>query len=424
MKVLYLECNMGAAGDMLAAALLELLDNRDEILCTLNHLGLEGVKAELKPEEKCGIAGSRFQVTIHGQEEESLDVPGQGETLGENPHKHFGAMPPGKNEGTSSGHAHHSHGTLHTITQVIASLPVSQQVKDKALAVYGLLAQAEAHAHGRSVEEIHFHEVGTLDAIVDIVCVCMAMEQLAPDQILVSPIHVGAGQVRCAHGIMPVPAPATAYLLRDVPIYGGQVMAELCTPTGAALLKYFADGFGSMPSIRLKRTGYGMGKKSFPAANCVRAHWGETVAQEADEEIVELACNLDDMTPEAIGFAQEVLWDAGALDVYTTAIGMKKSRPGCMLSCLCRKFQAKEMAQLLLQHTTTLGVREYACRRYVLHRETQTRQTAYGPVRLKTAFDGAIRKTKAEYEDVVKLAREQKLTFAQAKILAEESEPS
>ena len=193
-------------------------------------------------------------------------------------------------------------------------------MKKDVLAVYGLIAEAESKAHGMPITDIHFHEVGTMDAVADVTAVCMLMEELHPEQVIVSPIHVGSGQVRCAHGILPVPAPATAHILQGCPTYGGQIRGELCTPTGAALLKYFATSFGSMPVMRTERIGYGMGKKDFEMANCVRVMLGESEEQTSDA--FELECNVDDMTPEEIGFAMERLYEAGAAEVYTVAVGM------------------------------------------------------------------------------------------------------
>lgn len=392
MKTLYLECNMGAAGDMLTAALLELTENRDAIIRKLQGLGLPGVQVSLVPAVKCGIGGSHFRVVVGGEEEHSCDVK-----VGEAPvHEHHG-----------HGHAHHSHTKLKDVETILNSLPVSEQVRSDATAIFGLIAEAESHAHGQPVEQIHFHEVGSVDAIVDVVGACLAMEQLAPDQILASPVHVGAGHVRCAHGVLPVPAPATAYILREVPIYGGAVQGELCTPTGAAILKHFVSRFCPMPPMVLQATGYGMGKKDFPMANCVRAHLGNTEVQ--GDEVAELSCNLDDMTPEAIAFAVERLLEAGALDVFTTPIGMKKSRPGCMLTCLVRQEDAGRLAEQILRHTTTLGVREHICRRYVLERRETVRQTPYGPVHIKQAGG----REKPEYEDVARIAREHGLTFSE-----------
>ena len=375
MKTLYFECNMGAAGDMLMAALLELLPDRQAFLDQMNGLGLPGVRVSAAPSVKCGITGTHVSVTVHGEEEEG--------------HHHD--------------HDRH-HSDLHGITHIIEDFDLPDKVKADALAVYRLIAEAESHAHGRPVEHIHFHEVGTLDAIADITGVCLAIHLLALDRILASPVHVGSGQVRCAHGILPVPAPATAHILRDAPIYGGKIQGELCTPTGAALLKHFASSFGEMPMMRAARIGYGMGKKDFEAANCVRAFFGETEAGSSGE-ILELCCNLDDMTGEAIGFAQERLLESGALEVFTTAVGMKKSRPGVLLTCLCRLEQREDILRLLFLHTTTLGVRETVCTKYMLDRSQRVIETGNGPVRVKTAQGFGVTREKLEYEDIAALAR-------------------
>jgi uncharacterized protein (TIGR00299 family) protein len=403
MKTLYLECNMGAAGDMLLAALLELIDDQEAFVDKMNQLGIPGIQVSIKPTVKCGISGTTVSITVDGVEEESHDIHTHGHHHYNHAHKHH------------TGHSHHHHGnkkeqacdhhhaSLDKIVALINSLPVSDTVKANGLAVYKLIAEAESHAHGQPISQVHFHEVGTMDAVADIIGVCLLIEELGPERILVSPVHVGSGQVRCAHGILPVPAPATAFILRNTPIYGGSVPGELCTPTGAALLKHFADDFGPMPTMKVAAIGYGMGKKDFAAANCLRAYLG--TADLKENEVVELSCNLDDMTPEALAFAQEILLDAGALDVYTTPIGMKKSRPGTLLTCMCRKDLAEEMANLMLRHTTTLGVRETGFRRYTLQRKEEVKDTPYGPIRFKTAFGPGFSKTKAEYEDIAKAAR-------------------
>ena len=375
-KTLYLECKMGAAGDMLMAALYELLPDREGFLRTMNSLGLPGVEVSAEQAVRCGISGTHMAVTVHG--------------CGEDGHLH-------------SHHRHH-HSTLADICHAMDHMPVSDAVKARAKDVYGRIARAESRVHGRPVEEVHFHEVGAWDAVADVVGVCLAMEQLAPDAVCVSPVHVGSGQVRCAHGVLPVPAPATALLLEGVPVYGGEIAGELCTPTGAALLTALADSFGPMPLMQLTATGYGMGTKDFPQANCVRAMLG--YQEEAGGEVVELACNLDDMTPEALGFALERLLEAGALDAFTTAIGMKKSRPGVLLTCLCRPEDEDKLVPLILRHTTTLGIRRTVCRRYTLARSTAAVDTPYGPIRVKTAQGYGVTRTKAEYEDLAQAARQ------------------
>lgn len=431
MKTLYLECNMGAAGDMLTAALLELHPDPQGFVERMNRLGLPGVVFAAQPAVKCGITGTQVSVTVGGEEEESHDVPlhshvhetAQDEAhpghahdhVHGHDHDHEHEHTHGHEHSHEHGHGHHHHAGMGDIRHILSHLDIPQPVRQDAEAVYQLIAQAESHAHGRPVEEIHFHEVGTLDAVTDVVAVCWLLHDLAPEQIVASPVHVGCGQVRCAHGILPVPAPATAYILQGVPTYGGSVQGELCTPTGAALLKHFVQRFGSSPVMRVEKTGYGMGKKDFEAANCVRAMLGQT--QEESTAIAQLACNLDDMTPEALGFAQERLWEAGALDVTTAPIGMKKNRPGVQLTCLCRLEDREKLVSVLFAHTTTLGVRESLCTRYTLARSQRTVETEHGPVRVKEARGWGVTREKPEYEDVANIAREQGLTLDQVKEL-------
>lgn len=435
MKTLYLGCNMGAAGDMLTAALLELHPDPQGFVERMNRLGLPGVVFAAQPAVKCGITGTQVSVTVGGEEEESHDVPlhshvhetAQDEAHPghahdhvhghdhEHTHDHEHIHDHEHSHGHEHGHGHHHHAGMGDIRHILSHLDIPQPVRQDAEAVYQLIAQAESHAHGRPVEEIHFHEVGTLDAVTDVVAVCWLLHDLAPEQIVASPVHVGCGQVRCAHGILPVPAPATAYILQGVPTYGGSVQGELCTPTGAALLKHFVQRFGSSPVMRVEKTGYGMGKKDFEAANCVRAMLGQT--QEESTAIAQLACNLDDMTPEALGFAQERLWEAGALDVTTAPIGMKKNRPGVQLTCLCRLEDREKLVSVLFAHTTTLGVRESLCTRYTLARSQRTVETEHGPVRVKEARGWGVTREKPEYEDVANIAREQGLTLDQVEEL-------
>lgn len=397
-KTLYLDCGMGAAGDMLTAALLELLPNREAFTAELNALSIPSVTFTTETVQKCGITGTHMTVKVNGEEES--------ENMHAHAHEHMHTS-----EQISHHHHHHHHSGMHEISHIIDDLPVSNQVKADVRAVYALIAEAESHVHNKPVTEIHFHEVGTMDAVADITAVCLLMERLAPEQVVVSPIHVGRGQVKCAHGILPVPAPATAYILRGVPIYGGSIQGELCTPTGAALLRHFATRFGDMPVMKTTAIGYGMGKKDFEAANCVRALLGET--EDAGDFITMLECNLDDMSAEAVGFAQERLFAAGALDVYTMAAQMKKSRPGVVLYVMCRSEEKQKMVSLLFRHTTTLGVREQTYRRYTLSRTVDTVQTAYGKVRRKLSSGYGVSREKYEYEDVARIAREQGMSFAE-----------
>lgn len=395
MRILYLDCSMGAAGDMLAAALLELLPNPEEFIKELNALDIPGVVFKNEPSVKCGITGTHMIVTVNGEEEESYD----------HHHEHHN-----HDHDHNHGHSRHHHNGLHDIEHIVRGhLALPRKVQDDVMAVYGLIAEAESHVHGVPVSEIHFHEVGTMDAIADITAVCMLMDRLAVDEVIVSPVHVGSGQVKCAHGILPVPAPATAYILRDVPIYGGAIRGELCTPTGAALLKHFATRFGSMPVMKTQSIGYGMGKKDFEAANCIRAMLGET--DYAGDHICELSCNVDDMTGEAIGFAMDRLFEAGALDVYTIPIGMKKSRPGILINVMCRENDKKTIIQTIFKHTTTIGIRENMLRRYVLDRHMETVETAYGSVRCKVSSGYGVERKKYEYEDISSIAKENNLSM-------------
>lgn len=411
MKTLYLDCGMGAAGDMLTAALLELLPDREKMIGELNALGIPGVAFVCEKAQKCGIGGTHISVRVHGEEEseETHDHAHMHEE--EHHHDHTQNAEHNHNHAHTheAGHTHHHHSGMHEIEHIVGSLPLSERIRKDTLAVFGMIAEAESHVHGVPVTEIHFHEVGTMDAVADITAVCVLMDRLAPDQVIVSPVHVGSGQVKCAHGILPVPAPATAHILKDVPIYGGEIRGELCTPTGAALLKYFASRFGAMPDMRTLAIGYGMGKKDFPAANCVRALLGET--EGAGDTVAELVCNVDDMTAEAVGFASETLLEAGALEVYTVAAGMKKSRPGIVLHVMCAESVKDRMVELIFRHTSTIGIREYISRRYTLARSIQNVQTPYGEIRKKISEGHGVRREKYEYEDLARIAREQGMSI-------------
>lgn len=397
MRTIYLDCSMGAAGDMLMAALLELLPEKDTFLQKMQSLGLPGLEISAEPSVKCGITGTHMRVLIHGEEE------GHPHEHAVEEHAHSHADAPEAAHAHVHVHPHH-HTDLNELTHRISHLNVSEAVRSNILAVYQSIADAESRVHGVPVEQIHFHEVGSLDALADITGVCLLMELLAPEQVLASPVHVGSGQVRCAHGILPVPAPATALLLEGIPIYGGSIRGELCTPTGSALLRRFVTRFGPLPPMRVEKTGYGMGTKDFEAANCVRAMLGQT--EESAGHILELACNLDDMTPEAVGFAMEQLFAAGALDVYTTPIGMKKNRPGVLLTCMCREDDREAMLRTIFRHTSTLGVRVSVCDRYTLSRRQYAVQTPDGEIRVKESSGWGVLRRKAEFEDLARIARQ------------------
>lgn len=403
MKLLYLECSMGIAGDMLNAALYELLkeDQKREYLRVMNSLGLPGVTVAAEPMTKCGIAGTHMTVSVHGEEEESQDVVPDADVL-HSAHEH---------------HHHQHHTSMADIERLVGAMPLPDSVKEKALTVYRIIAEAESAVHGRPVEEIHFHEVGSMDAVADVTGAAYLLDVLHPDRIIGSPVHVGAGEVRCAHGILPVPTPATARILADahIPFYGGSIRGELCTPTGAALLAAFAECRTQSPVMTAEKIGYGCGKKDFDTANVLRAFWGET---SDNDTVCELVCNLDDMTPEEIGFATGELMAAGALDVYTESIGMKKNRPGIKLTCMCREEDRERMLRLLFRLTTTLGIREYECRRYKLTRREQAEAQVDGiTVHRKSSEGYGTSVSKFEYEDLAALARKRGISLREAEEL-------
>lgn len=447
LRTLYLDCQMGAAGDMLTAALLELLPDPDAFIDELNTLGIPGVTYEKKTTIKCGVTGTQVCVAVNGREEETADVPlsaghsthtghrsqaGHGHDFPEG-HEHVGdsaAEHTHNHEHAHShsdvhGHAHthvpggHHHSSMRDIEHIVREhLSLPPHVQDDIMAVYNLIAEAESHVHGVPVTDIHFHEVGTMDAVADVTAVCLLMDRLAPDEVAASPVCTGSGQVRCAHGILPAPAPATAHILRGVPVYGGNIRGELCTPTGAALLKHFVSRFDGMPLMRPTATGYGMGKKDFEAANCIRAVLGETDTY--NEEVCELQCNVDDMTAEALGFAMDRLFEAGALDVYTAPAGMKKNRPGTLICVLCRQTEKDRLIRAVFRHTTTIGIREIPVRRYVLDRRTDTFETPYGTVRRKVSQGYGTERKKYEYDDISRIATEKGISFSEALSLINE----
>lgn len=451
MKLLYLDCGMGAAGDMLGAALAELLpdDARDAFTSELNAAGIPGVHVSLDPSVKCGITGTHLTVTVNGTEEkEGGHSHSHEHSHHDHQHDHSHSHDHHHDHSHEHSHSHdhhhdHSHRSLHDIHHIIVDLKLPEAVRTDILAVYRLIAEAESKAHDKPVSEIHFHEVGTMDAIADIASVCLLLHKLAPDQIIASPIHVGSGQVKCAHGILPVPAPATAYILKDIPIYSGSIQGELCTPTGAALLKHFVTRFDQMPLMTPASTGYGMGTKDFPAANCVRAILGESFAENQAETICELSCNVDDMTGEDIAFAIETFLQNGALDAFTVPCTMKKGRPGVLVTVLCKDPDQKQMTRLILQHTTTLGVRSAEKKRWILSRtesetvipddmlanvtapnmpagsKTQELKTTGNDctIRSKTSTGFGITRNKYEHDDLEKIARTYGLTLAQVRAL-------
>ena len=401
MKTLYLECAMGAAGDMLMAALYELCPEKEKFLRDMNAL-IPGVGVEAGRVTRQGIAGTHMRVTVRGREEGH----------GPHDHDHHGHG----HEHEHEHHHHHERRSLGDITALIDGFPLPEAVRENAKETYRRIAQAESRAHGVEVGEVHFHEVGALDAVADVTGVCYLMHLLAPEAVCASPVIVGSGTVRTAHGLLPVPAPATAHLLAGVPTAPGDIAAELCTPTGAALLRAFAGRFGPMPAGVVLDCGYGCGAKDFPRANCLRAFLMETEASSAgpNDAVTELKANIDDMTGEELGRAMEELLAAGALDVSHTPVQMKKHRPGVVLTCLCRPDDGDRLAREMLRLTSTFGVRRTDCARYAMEISVDQVDTDCGPVRRKTGTGYGITKSKPEYADLDEAARRSGVPLAEA----------
>jgi hypothetical protein len=374
---------MGAAGDMTASALLDLFDNKDEVLSELNSLGLPGTQIVYGEKKQNGINGVHLGIVING-EEETPDSTAS--------HHH---------------HHHHSHGRhLEDIYAIIDSLKLESKVRDDIKGIYETVARAEAKVHDAEAAEVHFHELGMLDAVADITICAYLINRLNPDRIISSPINVGNGTVKCAHGLLPVPAPATAEILTGVPYYKSGIDTELCTPTGAAILKYFADEFVKEPVLgSVEKIGVGAGTKELEQANIIRAFLYE------ESGVTELSCNIDDITGEEAAFAAEKMLAKGALDCFITPIIMKKGRPAYMFTVLCKNEDANGFAELIFRHTTTIGIRKYTPSRYTLDREF----IEESGVTVKKSEGFGSSKSKIEFEDIKALANKKDISVFEAR---------
>lgn len=415
MRILYLDCGMGAAGDMLQGALVSLLsrEEQESFINEINNTGLD-VNVTLRDDVKCGITGKHISVHINGEEEHSHDVHEHqhehehhhgDEHHGEHKH-HYDDEHHHENEHQHDHHHHeHHHASMNDIKEVVSKLQVSEQVKKAVISIYEIVAAAESKVHGKDVTEVHFHEVGMKDAIADITGVAMLIEKLSIDRIVCSPINTGFGKVKCAHGILPVPAPATAEILNGIPAYAGMFEGEMCTPTGAAIIKYYVDTFSNMPLMISEKSGYGTGNKEFPAANVVKAVLGTTCEQDNDQ-IIELKCNVDDMTGEELSYAIEKLLEAGARDAFVTPVYMKKGRSGHLITVICTEDTKDKIVNIIFKYTSTIGIRECVMNRSVLSREIKNISTEYGEVRLKVSEGYGVKKSKIEYDDIKRIADE------------------
>jgi pyridinium-3,5-bisthiocarboxylic acid mononucleotide nickel chelatase len=389
MKLAYLDCSSGISGDMFLAALLD-------AGVELDHLKAELGKIDVGPYEftesrvmRKGLAGNHVEIVAPGRQ----------------PDRH-----------------------LHHIEKLISDAALDEDVKRKSLQVFQRLGEAEAKLHNQPIEKIHFHEVGAVDAILDIVGGCLGMALLGNPELVCSALNVGGGRVEAAHGSLPVPAPATAELLKGIPVYSSGVESELVTPTGAALVSTLAAGFGPMPAMKVERIGYGAGGKDFPThPNIARLMLGENAEVagirqvDARDEIVSvIEANIDDMNPQLYGYLMEKALEAGALDVTCCPVQMKKNRPGLLVSILCKPELENALTRLLFEQTTTIGLRITEARRKVLDREAVKVETAYGPVRMKVArLDGKEMNVTPEFDDCQRLANEKSVSLKDVMLAAQ-----
>ena len=364
MTLAYFDCFSGASGDMILGALVDAGVPVEVLRERLSGLAVGGYSLVAERVVKQGFTATQVRVELN----ESEDVP---------------------------------HRRLKDVLSIIESGGLPPAVRDQAVAIFTRLAEAEARAHGTEVENVHFHEVGAVDAIVDVVGAVLALDELKVSRILCSPIPTGSGTVKCAHGVIPVPAPATVALLDGVPLLSTDEPGELTTPTGAAILTTLAESFGPLPGMTLRRWGCGAGRRDgLHRPNLLRVLLGESSPDSAADEVVVLESNLDDVSSEAVGFCVGKLLDAGALDAYTVPITMKKSRPGVVLTVLAHPTDAGRMEEIIFRETTAFGIRRHAARREKLERRHETVETRFGPIRVKVGSrEGVICTTSPEYED-------------------------
>jgi hypothetical protein len=431
MRIAYLECFSGVSGDMFLGALLDAGVPPRVLEETVAALGV-GARLEISRVVRSGISATKVDVWVDGEKdmprEEYWAKQNQNVAPAHAHHEHEHHHDPEHHHGDKDhhdheasraaphGHSHehfHSHGRgLTEIREIIGKAGISDTAKKTAIAIFEALGTAEAKIHATSVEKVHFHEVGAVDAMVDIVCAAVGAEALGVDEIICSSLNVGGGSVQCAHGTFPVPAPATVELLKDAPVYSSGVQAELVTPTGAAIVKILAKRFAAFPEMKIEKSGYGAGTREFPGLpNVVRLTIGESAstlaAKTASEIVTVLEANLDDLNPQVFGYVMDRLLEEGALDVFGMPVQMKKNRPGTLLAVLCKPEDASKLTQLLFTETTTLGVRRRDEVRQTLARRWENVRTQWGEVRIKIAsMNGTVTNYAPEYEDCRRIAAE------------------
>jgi pyridinium-3,5-bisthiocarboxylic acid mononucleotide nickel chelatase len=428
MRIAYLECFSGISGDMFLGALVDAGVPPELFVRTVEALGVDA-RLEISRVDRSGISATKVDVIAAGEKELPREEFWAQETQHthepnhQHGHPHGGGPSPWHQHEHSHAHTHsheHAHRGLTEIRQIIRRAAIAPSAQDRAIRIFEALGAAEAKVHNSDIEKIHFHEVGAIDAIVDIVCAAVGSESLGVDEWVCSPLNVGGGTVVCAHGTFPIPAPATLELLKDAPVYSGEIQKELVTPTGAAIVNVLASRFANFPRIKPLKTGYGAGSRNFKGVpNVVRLTLGETVQTEpavlpssaaTTEEITILEANLDDMSPQVFGYVMERALAQGALDVFGTAVQMKKNRPGMLLTVLCRPEDAQQLTRLIFAETTSLGVRMRQESRATLARRHVSVQTKWGDVRMKLAnLNGSISNYAPEYEDCRRIAEQQQV---------------
>ena len=406
MKILYYDCFCGISGDMNLGALLDLGLDEVHLRCELEKLGLEDAyELQIRRDQKQGIGGVRVDVVLtedggagHKHDHETAH-PHIGETGGSHEHHH---------------HHHNEHRTFRDIEQLIGSSALSPAVKEHSRKIFRKIAEAEGKVHQKDLYEVHFHEVGAVDSIVDIVGAAIAMDYFKADQIICSTVQLGGGFVHCAHGTIPVPAPATVEILQGIPVKAGIVPFETTTPTGAAILAASVSEFTDQPSFVIDRTGYGIGHRDLEIPNVLRVYLGHTEEGIRQQDNYMLETNIDDMNPEFYGYVEERLFAKGALDVFKTPICMKKGRAATKLSVLAAEDAVEQLADVIFYETTSLGIRKYRIEKLMLDRKFEEISTIYGDVTVKNAYHhGECIKYKPEYEDCRRLATEKQLPLEQ-----------
>jgi uncharacterized protein (TIGR00299 family) protein len=415
MRTAYLDCFSGISGDMFLGALVDAGVSPKLLEDTVAALDI-GARLEISRVVRGGISATKVDVYANGERDLPREVFWEQQKEESHPHS--------REHGDSRGHHHHDHGrgrSLTEIREIIEKAAISATAKATAIRIFEALGKAEAEVHGTSIERVHFHEVGAVDAMVDIVCAAVGAESLAVEEWVCSPLNVGGGTVKCAHGTLPVPAPATLKLLQDAPVYSSGPQVELVTPTGAAIVKTLSGRFASFPAMKIEKAGYGAGTRDFPEhPNLLRLTIGEAVLADgasaspstspttSNERITVLEANLDDLSPQVLAYAMERLLAEGALDVFSVPVQMKKSRPGALLTVLAKMEDANRLTRLIFAETTTLGVRRREEQRQTLSRRWETVDTTWGPVRIKIAnMNGSVSNYAPEYEDCRTLAEAQ-----------------